>query len=126
MRKDITSIEDIKLLVDTFYTAVRQDDVLGPVFNGKIGDQWPKHLDTMYRFWQTILLPGEFTYRGTPFASHINLPINETHFEKWLMLFTQTVENHFEGPVAEEAKMRAGHIASVFQHKLSVLREHSA
>ncbi len=49
---------------------------------------------------------------------HIPLPINNSHFEKWLSLFLETVDEHFAGEVAEEAKTRARNIAGVFQFKL--------
>ena len=38
----IKSRDDIRLLVDTFYTAIRRDALLGPIFNARIPeDQWP-------------------------------------------------------------------------------------
>ena len=40
---DIKNLEDIKLLVDSFYTKVQKDNLIGPIFNEKIGDQWPAH-----------------------------------------------------------------------------------
>jgi hemoglobin len=48
---DITNRKDIELMVDTFYGSVREDDLLGPIFNRVIRNNWPKHQDTMYRFW---------------------------------------------------------------------------
>ena len=55
-RKDISTMEDVKLLVDTFYGKIREDALLSPIFNGIIQDRWPAHLEKMYRFWQTVLL----------------------------------------------------------------------
>jgi hemoglobin len=124
MKKDIQSIVDIKLMVDVFYSKVQQDDMLGPIFRSRIpNDGWAPHLATMYSFWQSILLAGEPTYRGAPFAAHINLPIDGMHFEKWLALFTQTVDENFSGEIANEAKSRAQSIAAVFQNKLSQIRK---
>lgn len=119
--KDITTLDDIKSLVDTFYERVRQDDLLGPIFNERIGDHWPRHLDTMYRFWQTVLL-GEHTYMGSPFPKHMTLPIEGVHFEKWLALFTETVDSLFAGPVADDAKWRAARMAEMFNYKLTLGR----
>ncbi|HEV8082029.1 MAG TPA: group III truncated hemoglobin [Chitinophagaceae bacterium] len=67
--KEIISLDDIKKLVDTFYDKVRRDQLIGPIFNGRIQDRWPQHLEKMYTFWQTVLL-GEHTYFGTPFPPH--------------------------------------------------------
>ena len=54
MKRDIQDIEDIKLLVDRFYGRVREDETLKDIFNNKIQDRWPEHLEKMYRFWQTV------------------------------------------------------------------------
>ena len=47
MQHDITDIDDIRLLVDTFYGDVRNDKLIGPIFIGAIGNEWPAHLDKM-------------------------------------------------------------------------------
>lgn len=120
--KEITQLEDIKLLVNTFYDKVREDPLLGPVFESKIKDQWPRHLEIMYGFWQTLLLE-EHTYYGSPSLKHMDLPIEETHFTRWLALFFQTVDENFTGNITEEAKWRASRMAEVFKAKLSYMRE---
>jgi len=121
---DITTIEDIRILVDAFYGKVREDEILAPVFNAKIGERWPEHLARMYTFWQTILL-GEHTYFGSPFPPHARLPIDKEHFEHWLALFRLTVDENFSGEKALEAKWRAGKMAEMFQYKIAHFRESS-
>ena len=116
--KDITDRKDIELMVDTFYGAVREDLLLGPIFKDVIKDNWPQHLDTMYRFWQTILL-HEYVYKGSPFSPHRKLPIEAQHFESWLQLFRTSVDKNFEGKLAEEAKQRAEKMAEMFMYKLN-------
>ena len=120
-RTDIQTLEDIKMLVDTFYDKIRKDDLLGIIFNQNIQDRWPQHLNKMYRFWQTILLE-EYTYDGRPFPPHAHLPISKIHFDHWLLLFGQTVDELFEGPKAEEAKWRSNKMGIMFQSKLENLR----
>ncbi len=115
--KDIISFEDIKILVNTFYDKVRKDDLIGPVFNERIQNRWPQHLEKMYTFWQTVLL-GEHTYFGSPFPPHANLPVTHNHFEKWMDLFTQTVDELFTGDKAKDAKWRAGKMAEMFESKI--------
>ncbi|HET8860947.1 group III truncated hemoglobin [Marivirga sp.] len=119
--RKIENIEDIKLLVDTFYGKVRQDDILKDIFNERIKDQWPQHLEKMYRFWQTVLLE-EHTYYGSPFAPHANMPVDSEHFKRWIMLFTETVDELFSGEVADEAKWRAGKMAEMFNYKIQYYR----
>lgn len=116
-KKGIIQLEDIKLLVDSFYGKVREDVLLAPVFNHRIGEKWPEHLEKMYRFWQTVLL-DEHTYYGSPFAPHASLPIDKTHFDRWLELFNETVAEQFTGEKAEEARWRAVKMAEMFQYKI--------
>jgi hemoglobin len=119
--EDIKNLDDIKLLVDTFYTKVQKDTLIGPVFNEKIGNQWPTHLERMYRFWQTILLE-EHTYSGSPFPPHKHLPVQKEHFNRWMEIFTETINSLFEGTLTEEAKLRAKNMAEMFFYKIEYFR----
>jgi hemoglobin len=119
---DIATIEDIKLLVNTFYGKVQKDDLIGPIFNEKIQGRWPEHLETMYKFWQTILLE-QHTYSGSPFPPHKHLPVDQSHFTRWMEIFTKTVDSLFIGILAEEAKIRAVSMASIFQHKIEYFKD---
>lgn len=115
--KDISTMEDIKLLVDTFYQKVRENELLSPVFNEKIQDRWPQHLEKMYRFWQTVLLE-EHTYYGSPFPPHAKLPVEQKHFDTWLKLWYATIDGHFKGPKASDAKWRGDKMAVMFLSKI--------
>ena len=121
-RKNIETLEDVKLLVDSFYSKVRKDKLLGPVFDDVIQDRWPQHLEKMYTFWQTVLLQ-EHTYQGSPFVPHANLPVDAEHFNKWLELFFETIDEHFEGEVSRDAKWRANKMAQMFHMKIEHYQE---
>jgi hemoglobin len=88
-------------LVDRFYASVREDAMLGPIFDARI-DDWPKHLGQMNRFWQSILLSaGNFT--GNPMMKHLAIPtIGQEHFQQWLRLFYQTL--HAIAPTPEAVR----------------------
>ena len=116
-KSEILSLEDIKRMVNLFYGKVRKDDLLGDIFNEVIQDNWPAHLEKMYRFWQTVLL-GEHTYNGSPFAPHVKLSVQGRHFDRWKQLFFETVDENFLGDKAEEAKLRATKMAEMFQLKI--------
>ncbi|MDQ1149296.1 group III truncated hemoglobin [Sphingobacterium zeae] len=120
MKQDIQTLDDIKELVDQFYTTIRNDTLLGPIFKERIQDNWAPHLEKMYSFWQTILL-DEHSYFGSPFPPHMNLPIEAKHFAQWLNLFEARVDDLFAGEKAEEAKWRAQKMAQMFQFKLDYL-----
>lgn len=124
-KRDIENIEDIQLLVNTFYSKVRKNDLIGPIFDGRIGGRWPEHLEKMYKFWQTVLL-DDHTYFGAPFPPHATMPIDQSHFNVWLGIFKETVTELFSGEIADEAKWRADKMAVMFMSKLNYYRNNSA
>ena len=115
--KEIETREDIIEMVNGFYDAVRKDELLGPVFNEVIKDKWEEHLNTMYNFWQTVLL-HEHAYKGAPFIPHRNLPVSERHFQRWLALFNENLKNNFTGVLALEAQLSANKIARMFMIRM--------
>lgn len=119
---DIQHHDQIVQLVDTFYGKVRKDELLGGIFNGIIGDRWPEHLEKMHRFWGTVLI-NEGSYTGTPLRPHLDMPIGATHFQRWLQLFHATVDELFEGPVAQLAHRNADRMADMFQERIARYRE---
>lgn len=119
--KDIQTPEDVKQMVDSFYVKVRHDDFIGPIFNERIQDRWPVHLEKMYGFWQTVLLEVR-AYSGSPFPPHATLPINKEHFDRWMLLFIQNIDEQFSGPIADEAKWRAEKMAEMFNYKIEYFR----
>lgn len=125
VKADVLNREDVVLFVNSFYEKVRIDDLIGPVFAGVINDNWQPHLEKMYRFWETVLL-GNHTYSGAPFMPHAQLPLEQKHFDRWLQLFDQTLDQHFDGPVAEDAKARAAKMAVMFLSKINYLKEHGS
>lgn len=116
MKKDINSREDITLLIGRFYDKVRKDELLAPVFSHV---DWPHHTPIIIDFWCSLLL-GDQSYRNNPFQKHIDLPIERRHFQRWLGLFGETVEENFSGEKANEAIARAHSIGGIFQHKLGL------
>lgn len=116
--KDIADREDIVLLVTSFYAKVKEDELLAPQFQHL---DWEKHLPIMFNFWSSMLL-GDQRYQGNPFQKHTALPINASHFDRWLKLFTQTVDERFTGTKAEETKSRAQSIAGVWQFKMGLVK----
>ncbi|MEL7532409.1 MAG: group III truncated hemoglobin [Bacteroidota bacterium] len=123
--KEIQDLTDIKLLVDNFYGKVRTDNLLGPIFESVVQGNWEPHLNKMYSFWQTVLTE-DMTYRGTPFMPHMKLEVEQEHFERWVALFRETVDTHFEGVKAEEAKWRAQRMADMFWSKITFYRSRSS
>jgi hemoglobin len=80
--------QEISTLVDRFYVKVRLDPDIGPIFNAIVGD-WSHHLATLKDFWSTVLLTTG-RYKGDPMMTHLQLPLDPDHFERWLTLFAET------------------------------------
>ena len=115
--KDIEDIADIKLFVDEFYLKVKKDELIGPVFLEVIPQDWQPHLNKMYAFWNGALfgIPG---FKGNPFAKHAPLKIEKVHFERWLFLFDETIDQYFDGEMATDVKKRAHLMAQMFLNRL--------
>jgi len=120
MKHDIENSEDIKNLIDTFYGKVREDEVIGYIFNDIAHVDWPTHLPKMYAFWEFLLL-GKDSYLGNPLEAHRRLnekvKLKEEHFDQWLKLFHQTIDELFHGKNAEEAKHRSQLIVMTWKPK---------
>jgi hemoglobin len=118
---DITTEEHIKILVDSFYEKVNNDPLLSPIFNDVARVDWQKHLQLLSQFWSTLLFRTN-AYEGRPWQKHAMLPVKAEHFERWISLFKTTVDEHFSGPTATEAKNIAASIADTFQNRLGLAR----
>lgn len=119
---DICDRRDIRALVDEFYRRVRRDPSIGPLFDEVAKVDWLHHLPVMYGFWENVLFMNG-AYGGNPMAAHLSLnrkaPLTKAHFDRWLELFTGTVDQLFEGEMAERAKDRALSIATIMQVRIS-------
>lgn len=121
--KDITTREDITLLVKEFYRKVRQNETLGYIFDDVMKIDWDYHIPILIDFWETILLDTA-SYRRN--AMEVHFQVNEKvklqpfHFTTWLNLFDTTVDEYFAGEKASLAKKRAHSVAGLMQLKLGV------
>jgi len=118
--RDIETEADVRLIVDEFYGAIREDALLNPIFTDVAQVDWAHHLPKMYAFWNGLILgiPG---YAGAPFPPHTVLPVGLEHFSRWLELFQGTVDRHFTGPYAKRAKDAAGSIAHTFAMRMGLI-----
>jgi hemoglobin len=113
-RMDHVSEDGIRQLVDAFYTKVRADSELGPIFEHKIKDNWPHHLEKMYAFWSSVMLTTG-RYKGNPFAAHLKHPLTPAMFERWLALWGETVDEMFAPEIAVQFRAKAQRIAESLQ-----------
>ncbi|WP_154647889.1 group III truncated hemoglobin [Pedobacter arcticus] len=113
-KQDIATVADIENLVYSFYDKVRANESLFAVFDPIIKNNWPAHLAKMVSFWSTLLLYTR-EYKSDPLTSHMPLPLTKQHFETWMLLFTETLDELFKGEIAENAKKRAFSIARIMK-----------
>lgn len=115
---DLTDRGGIEQLVDAFYDRIRNDAVLGPIFDAV---DWTEHLPKMYRFWESVLFRAG-TYRGNPVAAHARLipraGMTRAHFDHWLALFRATVDDLFAGENASQIQRAAEDMANVIYSKI--------
>ncbi len=106
-------LDEAKLagFLDAFYTRVRQDPLIGPVFAAAIPDaDWPRHMATIRDFWSSVLLKTG-RYKGNPFGKHQALgALEPAHFARWLGLFEATATEHFAPETASALIARAHRI----------------
>jgi len=115
MPHDAVNEETIRDLVHGFYGKVRVDDLIGPIFNDTIGDEWDRHLATLVDFWCGVMGVND-AYLGNPMAKHMRLKgMRAEFFPRWLALFRETAREQFEPALAETFIERAERIAATIQ-----------
>ncbi len=115
----------IRRLVLAFYANVREDAVLGPIFDAYVQD-WDDHLDKMCAFWSSVtLLTG--SYKGRPMEVHARLPeVSNELFARWLQLFRSAARKHCPAEAAQLFIDRAERIAESLKLGIAVRRDQSA
>ena len=109
----------IRDLVHTFYGRIRQDEVLGPIFEARLADRWDDHLNKLVDFWSSVAMKTG-RYAGRPHAAHHDLGLEAVHFQRWLALFEKTVRDLCGGPAAALFIDRANRIADSLQIGLNI------
>jgi len=119
--KDIEDRKDIIQLVDTFYAKVLKNDAINYFFTDIAKLDFEKHMPRMYDFWESTLLHTA-SYAGNTLKVHKDLneksSLEKKHFDTWMGLFKETVDELYQGKTAELAKQRAQSIAMIIQLKM--------
>jgi hemoglobin len=123
---DIETRADCERLVRAFYSRVLTDPIIGWIFVDVAKLDVEAHLPQIASFWETILLDAR-SYSGGAFAPHAALhmktPLRGGHFERWLWLWGNTVDELFAGERAELAKNHAQRVANAFHSRLNGISE---
>jgi hemoglobin len=116
-----TGLDDVILehLVRSFYAAARGDGVIGHLFDHV--QDWEKHIAKITAFWSSVaLLTGR--YHGQPLAAHSALPLQPSHFARWLVLFEQTARQVCTPEGADYLMEKAHRIARSLEMGVAVSR----
>ncbi|HXH69245.1 MAG TPA: group III truncated hemoglobin [Pyrinomonadaceae bacterium] len=120
MKRDIETRKDLEFLLTEFYEVATTDEQIGHHFAEL---DLVAHLPVIVDFWEKILF-GKLVYFGNPLLIHQKLneifPLKSEHFERWLEIFSQTVDNLFAGETAENAKLRARMIAHSLNQRINL------
>ncbi len=125
MKYQTITKQNIRRMVDHFYSQVLKDELISNFFIQKLGDEmisdeWLRHLDLLTDFWASIIL-GDSAYRGEPIKPHIRMKgLKRESFERWLKLFFQTVDKLYVKESADTFKTHGEKIANNFMKLLDL------
>ena len=117
--------ENIRTLVMSFYARIIKDDIVGPFFIAKLGEDmsdehWVTHLETIVGFWSSLAF-GKPKYDGNLFLPHTQLgQLKRETFEQWLKLFAETLDEVYIEGIAVKFKERSTIIAGNFMRNLKI------
>ncbi|HZX59305.1 MAG TPA: group III truncated hemoglobin [Mucilaginibacter sp.] len=122
MKRPIENRDDVRLLVEDFYEKVKQNSIIGDIFNNTLFFKWDTHIPIMIDFWEAVLLDGT-SYGGNTMRVHIELnkthPLKPEHFKQWKKLFFETLDEHFTGEKVSEAKKKVELMEVLMQTKIA-------
>ena len=120
--RDIQTRSDLEVVLTAFYEKVFTDDLIAYFFTDVVPLNLETHLPVITDFWEAVVL-GMHSYRKNVMEVHQHIhakaAIEKKHLDRWVQLFTQTVDAHFDGPNATLMKQRAVSIATLMHIKLS-------
>ncbi|OBF81249.1 cyanoglobin [Mycobacterium sp. 852002-51163_SCH5372311] len=119
---DLVDRSDVEALLHRFYGRVFVDDVLAEPFADLRARGLDAHMPTMCDFWETVLFRAG-RYRGSALVAHRSVhhrtPLSGSHFVRWLGIWCDTVDEMYQGPAAERAKIQATRIAWAMHRRLT-------
>lgn len=114
MHTDIAEA-DLERVIPAFYARVRQDPLIGPVFNRAI-DDWDHHLGKLVAFWSSVMR-STGRYKGSPMAAHARhrAVLTREMFTRWLALWDAVTTELLPEPAAKALQAKAATIAESLQ-----------
>ena len=118
---DIHNRGDIVVLLEDFYRKAFADPLIGHFFTEVVPLNLETHIPQIADFWESVIFSTR-GYRKNVMEihqhSHALSAIKKEHLDRWVALFSQTVDQSFEGPNATLIKQRARSVATMMEIKI--------
>ena len=111
--------ENIRRMLDRFYSNVLKDELIAEFFIDKLGDEmisdsWQSHLNLLTDFLASVLLQDNL-YTGEPIKPHMRMKgLVRKSFDRWLELFFISVDKYYTHDEANKFKLHSERIANDF------------
>ena len=127
MLQEIKDRAQVKLMVTSFYSTVKEDELLNPILGNHLFDDemQEEHFEKLTDFWESAL-HGKRVYNGRPGAIHLGVDmkavykIERFHFERWLELWRKNINDQFCGEHADRAIALAENLAVNFLRNMTM------
>jgi hemoglobin len=122
MKNDIATREEIESFLRTFYQKAFADEFIGRFFTEVVPLDLQTHIPVIASFWESIVFNTQ-GYRKNVMAVHRHIhhlsQIKKEHLDRWVKIFTDTLDESHEGARTELMKQRARSIATLMDIKLN-------
>jgi hemoglobin len=122
MKKDIETREELETFLWSFYKKAFADELIGRFFTEVVPLDLDTHVPIIANFWESVAF-NKPSYRKNVMEVHQHIhdlsKIKKEHLERWVKLFTETLDENFEGTKTELMKQRARSIATLMDIKLN-------
>jgi hemoglobin len=102
-KADINTRKDLEKLISLFYDKLLADTEIGHFF---VKLNLSTHLPLVVDFWAFIVL-NEPGYKRNMMEAHAPLNLKQSDFDRWYALFSESIDENFQGEKATLMKTRA-------------------
>ncbi len=121
MKEDIKNANDLYNIVSVFYDKLLSDESISHLFDEVVEHGLEEHLQNLVAFWDQMIF-GNFGYNKNVMELHIkkhqSMPFAEENFKTWLQYFNESIDEQYEGSLAQNMKDRAYSIAYIMRTKI--------
>ena len=122
MKKDIENREELEDFLWSFYRKAFADELIGRFFTEVVPLDLDTHIPVIANFWESVAF-NKPSYRKNVMEIHRHIhhlsKIKKEHLDRWVKLFTETLDENFQGSRTELMKQRARSIATLMDIKLN-------